>query len=138
MSALSVTAGVRPFPLAMQHFYSFVSHAISLLPHLPQTGDCWGFSMLSKSVLLAAGQRLPLPSGLSPFVSLFVVHCVRLVSFFCPAFFCLLFVARCQPLPCNPLHLSPSSGLRVACNPLHVSPVSLCLHLSPSSGRRKL
>ena len=25
------TAGVRPFPLAMQHFYSFVSHVISVL-----------------------------------------------------------------------------------------------------------
>ena len=54
--------------------------------------------------------------------------------------------------PCNPLDLSPSSGLRVACNPLHVSPcvyiclpalgnplisftfVSLCLHLSPALG----
>ena len=31
------TAGVRPFPLAMQHFYSFVSHVVSVLP---QTGYC--------------------------------------------------------------------------------------------------
>ena len=36
--------------------------------------------MLSKSLCLAAGQRVRLPSGLSPFVSLLVGHCVRLVS----------------------------------------------------------
>ena len=39
MSALSVTAGVRPFPLAMQHFYSFVSQVISLLLS-PRFGAC--------------------------------------------------------------------------------------------------
>ena len=31
-----------------------------------------------------------------------------------------LLVARCQPLPCNPFHVSPSSGL-LCCSPLHVS-----------------
>ena len=30
LSPRSVTAGVRPFPLAMQHFYSLVSHVICL------------------------------------------------------------------------------------------------------------
>ena len=48
---------------------------------------CWGISMLSKSVRLAAGQRVGLPSGLSPFLSLCVGHCVRLCIpsvFFCP------------------------------------------------------
>ena len=42
--------------------------------------------MLSKSVGLAAGQRVRLPSGLSPlaFVSLPVGHCVRLVSLLSP------------------------------------------------------
>ena len=38
----------------------------------------------------------------------------RLVSFLFP--FVSLLVARCQPLPCNPFHLSPSSGL-LCCNP---------------------
>ena len=33
-------AGVRPFPLAMQHFYSFVSHVVSVPP---QTGYCYRF-----------------------------------------------------------------------------------------------
>ena len=33
------TAGVRPFPLAMQHFYSFVSHVISSLLSL-RFGAC--------------------------------------------------------------------------------------------------
>ena len=37
-----------------------------------------------KSVRLAAGLRVRLPSGLSPFVSLLVGHCVRLVSRFFP------------------------------------------------------
>ena len=57
-----------------------------------------------------------------------------------------LLVARCQPLLCNPVHLSPSSGLLcppLACNPSHLCPSSglLCpplpcnpLHVSPSSG----
>ena len=31
-----------------------------------------------------------------------------------------ILVARCQPLPCNPFHVSPSSGL-LCCSPLHVS-----------------
>ena len=30
-----------------------------------------------------------------------------------------VFICLPAALPCNPLHLSPSSGLRVACNPLH-------------------
>ena len=77
--------------------------------------------MLSKSVRLAAGQRVRLPSGLSPFVSLLVGHCVRLVSLLFPFVSLLvsLLVARCQ-LPCNPFHLSASSGL-LCCSPLHVS-----------------
>ena len=40
--------------------------------------------MLSKGVRLAAGQRVRLPSGLSPSVSLLVGHCVRLVSLLSP------------------------------------------------------
>ena len=136
--------------------------------------------MLSKSVRLAGGQRVRLPSGLSLLVSLLVGHCVpllaghrvRLVSLLFPFVSLLvslvvpLLVGRCvrlvfplsftcaSSLPlslatrhiclpaallCNPLHLSPSSGLRVACNRLQLSPVSasalqsLILHLSPSS-----
>ena len=77
--------------------------------------------MLSKSVRLAAGQRVRLLSGLSPFVSLLVGHCVRLVSLLFPFVSLLVFllVAQCQ-LPCNPFHLSASSGL-LCCSPLHVS-----------------
>ena len=40
--------------------------------------------MLSKSVRLAAGQRVRLPSGLSPIVSLLFGHCVRLVFLLSP------------------------------------------------------
>ena len=77
--------------------------------------------MLSKSVHLAAGQRVRLPSGLSLFVSLLVGHCVRLVSLLFPFVSLLvsLLAARCQ-LPCNPFHLFASSGL-LCCSPLHVS-----------------
>ena len=102
MSALSITAAIRPFPLAM-HFYSFVSQMISLFSS-SRLGACndgvhlfplamqhfYSFvsnmisSKLSKSVRLAAGQRVRLPSGLSPFVSLLVGHCVRLVSLLFP------------------------------------------------------
>ena len=77
-------------------------------------------------------------SVLSPFcflLSLFVGHCVRLVfllSFTCasspPLSLATLHICLPAALPCNPLHLSPSSGLRVACNPLHLSPcVYICL-----------
>ena len=100
------TAGVHPFPLAMQHFYSFVSQVISLLP---QTGFCSGFSMLSKGVRLAAGQRVRLPSGLSPSVSLLVGH-------LCPP--CLPPVSLCLR-PCLPSCWS-------LCPPLLPS-VSFCL-----------
>ena len=59
--------------------------------------------MLSKSVL-AAGQRVRLPSGLSSFclglVSLLVGHCARLVSLLFPSFFLLvsLLVSHCVRL----------------------------------------
>ena len=38
LSPRSVTAGVRPFPLAMQHFYSFVSQVCSFVS---QVCHCW-------------------------------------------------------------------------------------------------
>ena len=68
-------------------------------------------------------------------VPLLVGHCVRLVfllSFTCasslPLSLATLHICLPAALPCNPLHLSPSSGLRVACNPLHLSPcVYICL-----------
>ena len=89
---------------------------------IPQTGNCQGFSMLLKSVRLAAGQRFRLPSGLFPCVFLFVFllvghcvrlaslvsllvgHCLRLVSLLLPFVFLLvslfvfLLVGHCVPL----------------------------------------
>ena len=84
--------------------------------------------MLSKSVRLAAGERVRLPSGLSPFVSLLVTvaalspfcllvslfvsllfgHCVRLVSLLSPSVSGLvsLLVGPCV-LPCTVSALSP-------------------------------
>ena len=57
-----------------------------------------------KSVRLAAGLRVRLPSGLSPFVSLLVGHCVRLVS----RFFFLLSPSALSPF-CIPLSPAFSS-----------------------------
>ena len=58
------TAGVRPFPLAMQHFYSFVSQVISLLLS-PRFGAC------------TAGVR-PFPLAMQHFHS-FVSHVISLL-----------------------------------------------------------
>ena len=74
MSALSVTAGVRPFPLAMQHFYSFVSKVISLL-FVSQVRclHCWcpPFSAGHAAFLFTC-----LPFGLFTFVSqVRCLHC---------------------------------------------------------------
>ena len=99
------TAGVRPFPLAMQHFDSFVSHVISFLLS-PRFGAC--------------------TAGVCPFLFIcfpcefftFFGHCVRLVSFLspfvspscwslCPSClpcvsFCLSSCwSLCPPRPCN-------------------------------------
>ena len=92
LSPRSVAAGVRPFPLAMQHFYSFVS----------QVCHCWcvTVSVLSPFCFLLSPFLSPvlspfllvivsaLSSFLSPcvsgLVSLLVGQCVRLVSFLSP------------------------------------------------------
>ena len=72
LSPRSVIADIRPFPLAMRHFYYY------------QTGKCQGISMLSKSVRLVGGQRFRLKSGLFPFVSHFVSFLLVIVSALLP------------------------------------------------------
>ena len=90
--------------------------------------------MPSKSVRLAAGQRVRLPSGLSPFVSLLVGHCVRLVSLLSTfALLVSLLVGHCVRLVSLCLLLPPF--LSPVLSPFLLVTVStlspFCLHLSP-------
>ena len=113
----SVIAGVRAFPLAMQHFYSFLSHVISLLLS-PRFGHCLHFVLLlSLFVSGLVSFLLVTLSALSPFLLRSAMPTSALQPF---TFVSQLWTA----LPCNPLHLSPSSRLLcppVPCNPLHLS-----------------
>ena len=132
----SVTGGVRPFPLAMQHFYSFVSqvcycwcppfsagHATFLFICLPglsfvsQVCHCWclPFSVVSLHSFFVSG--LVSVSVLSPF-------CYLLSPFLSPFFspFLLVFVSALSSFclrSCLPFWWS----LRLSCLPC----VSLCL-----------
>ena len=115
MSPRSVTAGIRPFPLAMLHFYSFVS----------QVCHCWcppfsdvTFLCICLPSLVAAGVR-PFPLAMLHFYSFVsqVCHC------WCPPFsvghvavlrICLpslsLLVSALFRWPCCiSIHLSPRS-----------------------------
>ena len=53
------TAGVRPFPLATQHFYSFVSQVI-----FPQTGYCQSSQCFQRVSVLCGTASLCLPCSL--------------------------------------------------------------------------
>ena len=93
--------------------------------------SCWSLCPpCLPSVSLLVGHCVRLVSLVFPFVSLVVPllvgHCVRLV--FLLSFTCVMCLLS-PPLACNPSHLSPS------CSALQSFIfVSLCLHLSPSSG----
>ena len=115
---------------------------------------------LSRNFIAELWFHLAIAKWKSPFVSLLVSlvvprldgHCVRLVFLLSftfasslPRSLATLHICLPAALPCSPLHLSPSSGLRVACNPLHchclpvstfVSQLWACnpLHLSRSAG----
>ena len=143
-----VPAGVRPFPLAMQHFNSFVFKVISLLLS-PRFGACIA-GVRPFSAGHAALLFICFPCGLFTFV--FQVrclhcwhppfspfqHCYSPVSqviwsvlspfcfLLCP--FLLVIVSALSPF------LSPLSQLWAACRLQSFTLVSLGLHLSPSSG----
>ena len=156
------TAGVHPFPLAMQHFYSFVS-ATFLFICLP--GDFFtspnrlllGFPMLSKGVRLAAGQRVRLPAyhplspllvivsalspsclALSPVLFPFLLVTVSTLSPFCLLLFPFLFpfllvtVSALSPF-CLPLSPVLSAFLLVTVSALSPFCFPSCLSSSWSS-----
>ena len=109
-----VIADVRPFPLAIQHFYSFLKQFIV-------RGSQFFFIMCPSFLSLLALFRWPCSISLSPFcllISLLVGHCICLVSLLFP-FVSLLLAGHCVRLVSL---LSPFvSGL-----------VSLCWSLCPS------
>ena len=128
MSALSVTAGVGLFPLAMQHFYSFVSHVISWLlsprfaghaAFFPKQFTVRGsqcFKEWSPWCWMVWPACLPLPFICLPVLFICLPGWVLVVRFpagLSPTFICFPLLFMCLPLPfiCPPtsFHLSPSS-----------------------------
>ena len=150
LSPRSVTAGVRPFPLAMQHFYSFVSqvchcwcppfsagHATFLFICLPGLSLLvsalfrWPFSisihLFSRSV--AAGVR-PFPLAMQHFYSQVCHWCPVSAGHVAYLFICLpglsLLVSALFRWPCSiSIHLSPRSVTA-----LFRWPCSISIHLS--------
>ena len=114
------TAGVRPFPLATQHFFSFVSGVISLL--FSNQVTVRGSQCFLRVSALLRDSVSAFRRGLSPFVSLLFGHCVRLVSLVSPFVSGLasLLVGHCV---CLVSCLPSCWSLCPPCLP----PVSLCL-----------
>ena len=139
LSPRSVTAGVRPFPLAMRHFYSFVSQVSALSAgHVAFLFIC--LAGLFMSLLVSAHFRWPcsisihlspglslLVSGVRPFpLSPFILS-LSPVLYLCPS--CLPSVIFCLPF-CLPSFL-PSCWS--SCPPCLPSCPSLFPVLSPFS-----
>ena len=121
LSPRSVTAGGRPFPLAMQHVYSFVSYVISLLLS-PRFGAC------------TAGVR-PFPLAMQHFYSL-VSHVISFLL--CPRFGactgpCSISLHWCPPFSAGHVALLficlPALSLLVPA--LFRWPCSISIHVSP-------
>ena len=94
--------GVRPFPLAMQHFYSFVSHVISLLVSQVRWLHCWhrSFSAGLAAFLFSCVSQV-ISSALPSCWSLCPPSCWSL----CPS--CLPSVSFCLPSCWSLSALSP-------------------------------
>ena len=91
------TAGVRPFPLAMQHFCSFVSKLLSFLFY------SYFFTIFFRFGACAAGVR-PFPLAMQRFYSFFF----HVMSFRLPGSVPALLVSALFRWPCSiSLHLSP-------------------------------
>ena len=94
LSPRSVIAGVRPFPLAMQHFYLFVSVSLSLCPScLPLSPVLFPFLLVTVSALSPfCFLLLVAVSALSPFC---LLSCLPSCWSLCPP--CLPSVSFCLP-----------------------------------------
>ena len=98
LSPRSVTGGVRPFPLAMQHFYSFVSqvcpcwcppfsaHFYSFVSQVLFRWPCLLLSSFLSPFLLIIVYACPFCYLLSPFLSPFLLVIVSALSSFLSSF----------------------------------------------------
>ena len=136
LSPRSVTGGVRPFPQAMQHFYSFVS----------QVCHCWcpPFSAGHVTVLFICFPGLSLvvsalfswPCNISIHLSpRSVTAGVRPFPLAMQHFYSFVFQVchlRCPPWPCSiSIHLFP--GLSLVVSALFCWPCGISIHLSATS-----
>ena len=116
LSPRSVTGGVRPFPLAMQHFYSFVSQVCHWWCPSFSAGHAAFLHLSPRSV---TGGVRPFPLAMQHFYSFVSQVC----HWWCPPFSAghVAFLCICLP------------GLSLLVSALFRWPCSTSIHLSPRS-----